>query len=94
MGGQHPIPVGVIQHLRSPGPARFRSDGKPLRCEIVRAVSDAHPICGPSPRLKCAGADTFDSLVSLFLQSIHSCDRWTAAPLQQPRDQPEAAEQP
>ena len=51
--GRYPSSVDVLQHLRSAGPALFRSDGNLWRCEVVLALSYAHPLY--EPRLKCAG---------------------------------------
>ena len=47
--GRHSCSVNVLQHLRSFGPALFRSDsdGNSSRCKVVRALSNAHPLCEP-----------------------------------------------
>ena len=60
--GRNPSSVDVLQHLRSAGPALFRSDGNSMRCEVVRALSNAHPLCGP--RFNVLGRVP---LMSLFL---------------------------
>ena len=55
--------IYVLQHLRSAGPAWFRSDGNSSRCKVVPALSNAHSLCGP--RLKWAEVSALDALVSL-----------------------------
>ena len=69
--GQHPRSVGVLQHLRSPGLDLSGSgvDGFSSRCEVVGALSNAHPLCGP---------------VSMCWGECHRCPYFSAETLLRP----------
>ena len=46
--GRHPSSTRVLQHLLARGPAWGRPYGSCGRAEAVRALTHAHPLCGPS----------------------------------------------
>ena len=52
----------TFEVLDLPGSGLTVSDEHSSRCEVVRALSNAHLLCGT--RRQCAGTSAFDALVS------------------------------